>query len=343
MNAFFRSLVSSPLNLLITLALLVGAAHLVPALWAWGVEKAVLSESTPEACRAAQGACWAVLHEKYRLILFGRYPYDEQARPALAVMVLFAALLATGWPRWWGRPLLLLWPAALTLALTLLRGGVAGLTVVPAYQWGGLPLTLLLAIIGILGALPLALALALWRRSTRFPLLQALAVAYIELVRSVPLISILFLATFLLPLFLPEKWAPSQLLRAQLAFILFTAAYLAEAIRGGLQGVPKGQWEACAALGLGYKSTMRRVILPQAFASVIPPMVGIFIGVFKDTSLVLIVGLLDLLMAAKTALADAPWRPFFLEVYLFVALLYFAICFPLSCISRRLEASVKPR
>jgi general L-amino acid transport system permease protein len=163
------------------------------------------------------------------------------------------------------------------------------------------------------------------------------SVAYIELVRGVPLITVLFMASVMLPLFLPEGVTIDKLLRAQVAFILFAAAYLAEVIRGGLQAIPKGQIEAADALGLGYWRRTRLIVLPQALAMVIPPLVNNFIGAFKNTSLVLIIGLFDLLNTANTALTDSNWQGFASETYVFVAAIYFCFCFFMSRYSQRLE------
>jgi len=333
-----RQLFNTPLNALLSTALLALVLLLGAQLVAWGLLHAVWT-GTPADCRAAAGgACWAFVHEKYRLILFGRYPYAEHWRPLVAMGVLVALLVASTRERLWNWRLGLLWGMGLPAVGVLMWGGVLGLGFVPTPRWGGLPLTLMLAVFGIFGAMPLALVLALGRRST-MPLIRALCVAYIELIRGVPLISVLFMASVMFPLFLPDGVEVNQLLRAQIGFVLFTAAYLAEVIRGGLQAIPKGQHEAADALGLSYWQKQRLVIVPQALERVIAPMVNVFIGAFKDTSLVVIVGLLDLLLATRTALADAPWRPYFMEAYLFIGLIYFVCCFAMSRYSQRFETA----
>jgi general L-amino acid transport system permease protein len=195
---------------------------------------------------------------------------------------------------------------------------------------------LILASVGMALAFPLAVLLALGRRS-ELPAVRAICVAYIELIRGVPLITVLFMASVMLPLFLPTGLTIDKLLRAQVAFILFSAAYLAEVVRGGLQAIPKGQFEAADALGLSYWQRTRLIVLPQALAMVIPPLVNTFIGAFKDTSLVIVIGLFDLLGAANAALTDANWRGFFAETYVFVAAIYFTFCFLMSRYSRMLE------
>jgi len=289
-----------------------------------------------KACRAAQGACWGFIAEKHRFILFGTYPYEQHWRPALACVILISMWAVSAirlfW-RWW---LALPWVVALSVISTLMWGGVFGLAYVENERWGGLILTLLLSSFGIALAFPLSILLALGRRSD-MPVIQALCVGFIELVRGVPLISILFMASVMLPLFLPAGVSIDKLLRAQLALILFAAAYLAEVVRGGLQAIPKEQYEAADALGLTYWQRTATVILPQALRIAVPPLVNTIIGFFKDTSLVVIIGLFDLLQTIKVSLQDPAWSGYGVEAYLFAALVYFAFCFAMSLYSRRLE------
>ena len=221
-------------------------------------------------------------------------------------------------------------------------GGVFGLPYVENERWGGLILTLILASFGMAFAFPLAIVLALGRRS-RLPVVRAACVAYIELIRGVPLISVLFMASVMLPLFLPAGLTIDKLLRAQLALILFAATYLAEVVRGGLQAIPHHQYEAAEALGLSFAQRTLHVILPQALRVSIPPLVNTFIGLFKDTSLVLIIGLFDLLSTIKVSLQDPAWAGFGIEAYLFASLVYFAFCYAMSAYSRGLEHADTPR
>jgi general L-amino acid transport system permease protein len=321
----------------VTLALLFLAWRTLPPLVDWAFLDAVWSAPHPKACRTASaGACWAFVADKHRFILFGTYPYEEHWRPALATVVLIALWAASLVPRFWKRWLPLVWLFGIALIGVLMWGGVPGMRYVENERWGGLILTLLLTTFGIGGAFPLAVLLALARRS-RMPVLQGLAVGFIELVRGVPLISLLFMASVMLPLFMPSGVSIDKLLRAQIALILFAAAYLAEVVRGGLQAVPRGQYEAADALGLPYWRTTLLVILPQALRVAIPPLVNSFIGFFKDTSLVLIIGLFDLLSTVKVALTDPAWSGFGVEAYLFVSLVYFAFCHAMSRYSQRLE------
>ena len=299
---------------LLTLLILWALAQIMPPLVRWAVTDAVFTAADSSLCRAADGACWAFIGEKYRLILFGTYPYHQQWRPLLAVLIIIALFVASCDRRTWKRWLPALWLGGGALVGALMWGGVFGLEYVENRLWGGLPLTLILSVVGLVVAFPASVLLALGRRS-ELPLVRALSIGYIELIRGVPLVSLLFMAAVMLPMFLPAGLTIDKLLRAQIAFILFAAAYLAEVVRGGLQAIPRGQYEAADALGLGYWRKMGAIILPQALAVAIPPIVNTVIAFFKDTSLVIIIGLLDLLSTAKSAIADPAWHGFYRESY----------------------------
>ncbi len=330
------SLFSSPLNSILTILALWILLLAVPALIDYLFIKPDFSATTPEQCRATGGYCWAFVREKHRLILFGIYPFDEQWRPLLASVILIAVIICSC-IRWFWRPFLgVLWLVALVAVGILMWGGIFGLTYVENSRWGGLPLTLILSTFGIAFAFPFGLLLALGRRS-HMPGVKAVCVVYIELIRGVPLVSLLFMSSVMLPLFLPEGFSIDKLLRAQIAIILFAAAYVAETVRGGLQAMPRGQYEGGESLGLTYWQQMRKIILPQALKIVIPPLVGIFISLFKDTSLVVIIGIFDLTQAAKAAVSDAIWRGYSTESYLFISLIYFIFCFSISRYSLSLE------
>ena len=339
----FATIPSSIVTLLILLVVGKGLFSLVQ----WGLLNAVFSvpdSNNSSACRAVKGlgACWAVVPEKLRFILFGTYPFDQQWRPAAAVLT-FIALFVVSSRRWaWRKELALIWAGALALIGLLMWGGIPGLPFVSQDRWGGLPVTLILATFGLAFGFPLGILVALGRRS-KLPAIHSLCVLYVELIRGVPLISLLFMASVMFPLFMPDGVNIDKLLRAQIAFILFAGAYLAEVIRGGLQAVPRGQHDAADALGLSYWKKQGLIILPQAIRHVIPPLVNTFIAFFKDTSLVLIIGIFDLLTTAKTAIIDPAWQPFSVEVYLFVAVIYFAFCFAMSRYSRGLEAQEEAR
>jgi general L-amino acid transport system permease protein len=314
-------------------------------LFRWGVLNAVWAvpqgASGPDTsvCRALQGAgaCWAVIGEKYRFILFGFYPYDQQWRPTVCLLLFVGLFIVSANRRFWRKELLLVWVATLVVIGVLMWGGVLGLPFVPQDQWSGLPITLALATFGLALAFPLAVLVALGRRSRNLPAVKMVCVVYVEFIRGVPLIAILFMASVMVPLFLPAGFDINKLLRAQLAFVLFAGAYLAEIVRGGLQALPKGQAEAADALGLSYWKKTMLITLPQALRLVIPPLVNTFIGFFKDTSLVLIVGIFDLMKDGSAAILEPAWQGFGNEVYIFLAGIYFIFCFAMSKYSRGLE------
>lgn len=313
---------------------------LLPQFLQWAVFSAVWRPDF-EACRTdGVGACWGVVAEKYRLIILGRYPFEEQWRPLVATLLMLSLLVASCVRFCWKPWLVLLWAGVLAVFFTLMYGNVLGLSKVETDRWGGLPLTLLLATLSIAMAFPIALVVALGRRSN-LPAIRSACTIYVELVRGVPLISVLFMASFMFPLFMPQGTTIDVLIRVLAGITLFAAAYMAEVIRGGLQAIPKGQIEAAATLGLSYWQTQRKIVLPQALAMVVPGIMNNFIAIFKDTSLVTIVSLYELTGALGLALnSDADWRPFKIEGYLFIALIYFIFCFSMSRYSLWVEKQV---
>ena len=338
------NLFSSLPNGLATLFVVYLAWRLVVPFVDWAFASAVWSAGDADLCRKIQGkgACWAFIAEKHRFILFGTYPYEQHWRPALAIVLLIGLYAASGLRSMWRPRLAFVWLGGLVVIGVLMWGGVPGLSYVENERWGGLVLTLLLSTFGIAFAFPLSIFLALGRRST-MPLVRLLSVAYIEMVRGVPLISLLFMASALLPLFMPEGVSIDKLLRAQIAMILFAAAYLAEVVRGGLQALPAGQNEAAWSIGLSYWQRTWLVILPQALRIVIPPLVNTFIGFFKDTSLLVIIGLFDFLTTIKVSINEPAWSGFGVEAYLFAAFGYFLFCYPMSRYSQTLERGLARR
>jgi len=394
-----RNLFSSWGNGITTVVLIAALAWILSWFLDWAVFTANFTASTGAECRG-QGACWALIREKLRLIFFGTFPYEQQWRPLLAIIAMLAMLITTSDRRMW-RPwrLLAIWsvgsfvtfllmfgqihiPLSLFLAVALVVGGVGlafrqgigtplemnayralaavgavGLVlrfagILPAWKlpitpfsyvetglWGGLPVTMILATYGLLFAFPYGILLALGRRSN-LPLIKGLCVGFIELIRGVPLISLLIMASVMLPLFLPTGVTFDKFLRAQVAVILFAGAYIAETVRGGLQSLPKGQFEAADAMGLNYAQKTALIILPQALRVVIPPLINTFIGFFKDTSLVLIIGIFDFLNTANQALVDPAWAGYPGEVYLFAAFVYFIFCYSMSRYSKYLEVEL---
>lgn len=329
------NLFNSWFNSLLTLVILYAFYNVIPPFVRWAFIDSLWT-STGQECLAADGACWSIIPANIRFILFGFYPYEEQWRPAIAIVLLISLLIYSQYRRNWKKHLFYFWIGGLVIMGVLMKGGLLGLTAVETTQWGGLPLTLLLSVFGLTAAYPLGVVLALGRQS-RLPAIRSICIVYIELIRGVPLISLLFMSSVVFPLFLPEGVNLNSILRAQVAIILFTAAYIAEVVRGGLQGMSKGQYEAAESIGLNYVQTMRLIILPQALKIVIPPSVSILISAFKDTSLVVIIALYDLLKTTQSILGDPRWMGFSAEAYLFVALIYFVCCFYMSNFSRKLE------
>jgi general L-amino acid transport system permease protein len=321
-----------------TLVLLALALWFLPGLINWAIFAAVVKPDA-DACSAARGvgACWGAIAEKYRLMIFGRYPFDEQWRPLVATVVMVAMLVASCMRPLWSKWLIVAWLAVLAVFFALMFGGVLGLQPVTTDLWGGLPLTIMLATLSIAFAFPLAIVVALGRRSD-LPAIRTLCTVYVELVRGVPLISVLFMASFMFPLFMPQGVTIDVLLRVLVGITLFAAAYMAEVIRGGLQAIPKGQVEAAQSLGLSYWKTQRKIVLPQALAMVVPGVMNNFISIFKDTSLVIIVSLYELTGATGLAFnSDADWRPYKIEAYLFITAIYFLFCFAMSRYSLWIE------
>ena len=340
------NLFGGPISAVVSILLIVIIAYSAWGFFDWAVLNAVWSvpdkaNGTPDptACLAAHGtgACWAMIHDKFRFVMFGRYTYDDQWRPAIVILLFLGLYAVSAMRRFWRKELALIWIVTLTVIGVLMWGGVFGMEYVPQDSWGGLPITLILSTFGVAFAFPLAVLLALGRRSTNLPAVKILCVCFIEFIRGVPLITVLFMSSVMFPLFMPEGLNPDKLLRAQVAIIFFVAAYVAEVIRGGLQALPKGQAEAADALGLPYWKKTMLITLPQALRLVIPPLVNTFIGFFKDTSLVLIIGIFDLLLSGKVAQADPIWKAYSTEMYVFLALIYFTFCFVMARYSRGLE------
>lgn len=309
----------------------------IPPFLRWAVTNAVAFGQSRAACHDG-GACWAVITARAPFFVFGSYPVAERWRPAvvLALFILFAfpAFRERVQARTlWVILLVTLFPV---LAGILLWGGILGLPYVDTGAWGGLMVNCVLAYVAVAGSLPLGILLALGRRS-ELPVVRGLSIAFIELWRGVPLLTVIFMATVMLPLFLPDGATFDRLVRAMLALTLFTAAYMAEVVRGGLQGVPRGQAESAYSLGLGYWQVQGLVVLPQALRIVLPAIVNTVIDLFKDTTLVAIVGVSDLLAVVGLALRDQSWLGLAREGYLFAAFVFFVCCFAMSRLSARME------
>jgi general L-amino acid transport system permease protein len=322
-------------NSLLTIVTLYFLWVIVPPLVRWAFIDSVWN-TTGAVCRDADGACWSIIATNFRFILFGFFPHDQHWRPLIAILILCGLLFYSRNRNHWKKHLLYAWVIGLVVMGVLMRGGIFGLSSVETTQWGGLPLTLLLSVFGLTIAYPLGVIFALGRQS-KMPTIKWMSIVYIELIRGVPLISLLFMGSFIFPLFLPEGVNFPTILRALVAIIIFTAAYIAEVVRGCLQGMERGQYEAAESIGLNYFLTMRLIILPQALKIVIPPTVQQLISAFKDTSLVVIIALFDLLKTSQTVLSNPEWMGFSREAYIFVAILYFLGCFSMANYSRKLE------
>ncbi len=322
-------------NSLLSVAILLIFTTIIPPFIRWAFIDS-LWNSSAAACRDIDGACWSIIPHNIKFIFLGFFPSGQEWRPLLAMFILISLVIYCRKRERWGKQLLWLWAIAIITMATLMYGGIFGLPVVETAQWSGLPLTLMLSFFGMIAAYPLGVLLALGRRS-HMPAIKTLCVVYIEMIRGVPLISLLFMSSIMFPLFLPEGLTIDKVLRAQAAIIMFTAAYIAEVVRGGLQAIPRGQYEAADSMGLNYSQTMRLIILPQALKVVIPPTVGILLSAFKDTSLVVIIALYDVLKTTKVTLSNPKWTGYSTEAYIFLALLYFIFCYAMSSYSRRLE------
>ena len=340
------NLFSSILNIALTVLCLLLVVWAVPPLLKFLVIDAVWSGTGRDDCLAAParpevGACWAFVSERLNFFTYGFYPIAERWRVD-AFFVLLA--LGIGWMAWLDAPRRDLGVAYFFVAMPiasviLLLGWPAiGLAAVSTAQWGGVLVTVVVAAVGMVASLPIGILLALGRRS-RMPAVRLFSVVFIEFVRGVPLITVLFMASVMLPLFVPDTWSPDKLLRALVGVALFASAYMAEVVRAGLQAIPKGQYEAAMALGLSYWQSMRLVILPQALKITIPNIVNTYIGLFKDTTLVFVVGIFDFLKTIEAARVDPQWATPVTSTtgYAFAAIFYLIFCYAMSRYARMIE------
>ena len=309
----------------------------IPPLLQWAFLDAAFTGESRKDCQAqSPGACWAFIQNRFELFVYGFYPAAERWRPNLAAVLLIVALLPVLWDNVPHRARLLFFTCAYPfIAGWLLIGGL-GLKPVTTDQFGGFLLTLVIGVTGISFSLPIGVLLALGRQS-KMPVLRTLSIAFIEFIRGVPLITLLFVASAMLSYFLPPGTDFNLLVRVLIMVTLFASGYMAEVVRGGLQAIPKGQYEAAQSMGLGYWKMMRLVVLPQALKISIPGIVNTFISLYKDTTLVIIIGLLDPLGIGKASLADAKWQGLSTEVYIFVAVFFFISCFGMSRYALYLE------
>jgi len=336
-----ENLFSSPLNIALTILAAYILYTLVPPIIEWAFLKADFVGTSQKDCESG-GACWVFVGNRLGFFIYGFYPEALRWRVNTCFLLLAIVLVpqffeAIPGRKWLGLFGLTLFPIIVGV---LMLGGTMGLEHVPTNKWGGIMLTLVLSYVGIVAALPIGTLLALGRRSD-MPVIRTICVVFIELWRGVPLISVLFMASVMLPLFLPEGVNFDKLLRALIGIVMFQSAYMAEVIRGGLQAIPSGQYEAADALGLGYWRKMGLIILPQSLKLVIPGIVNTFIALFKDTTLVLIIGLFDILATVQATIVDPAWNDVATEGYVFAALCFWVFCFGMSQYSQSLERKLE--
>ncbi|MBI0169100.1 MULTISPECIES: amino acid ABC transporter permease [Bartonella] len=350
-----QNLFSTPLNCVVSVTLVLAIVYFAIPLVNWLIINAVWSGSDRKACTTNtqggympdgwNGACWAFVKANFWQFIYGRYPDSERWRvnvTALIVIVINLPLLIPACPFKIINALISLFVVPV-IGYFFLFGGHFGLPLVETQLWGGLLVTLTIAYCSITISLPLGSLLALGRRS-RMPVVHLISMIFIETVRGIPLVAVLFIASVMLPLFLPQDMTFDKFLRALIGVALFTSAYIAEVVRGGLQAIPRGQYEAAEALGLGYLKTMLLVILPQAYSLVIPGIINVLIGMFKETSLVYIIGMFDLLGIVRQAIQQAQWStpqtP--LTGMVFIGIVFWVFCFGMSryahFIERRLNS-----
>ena len=341
------NLFSSPANIALTLFSALLIYWIIPPMIDFLFLHAVWSGSDREAClptaeRPEVGACWAFVRDRFFYFIYGSYPIPERWR-----VDVFFAMLAVGifWMLWLEAPrrdlgALYFFVVVPIMSYILLVGMPAlGLRKVDTSLWGGVLVTIVVSWVGIVFSLPIGILLALGRRS-HMPAVKLFSVIFIEFVRGVPLITVLFMASVMLPLFVPDAWSPDKLLRALIGIAMFAAAYMAEVVRAGLQAIPKGQYEGAMAVGLGYWQMMYLIVLPQALKITIPNIVNTYIGLFKDTTLVVIVGIFDFLRTVEVSRIDPKWAAPTTSAtgYAFAAIFYFICCYGMSRYAKSVEA-----
>lgn len=338
MNQRVRSLFATPTNFVISALCLLFLAWIVPPMVRWTVLDAVWS-GTPEQCIQASGACWLYVREKFLFFVFGMYPESERWRAGTAIFLLVAAATLALMPRFWGIKSLAISTLFVVLAIWLLVGGM-GLPPVPSDRISGLPATLVLALVALPLAFPVSVLLV-FARLSRLWFFRITATLFIELLRCSPLVAILFMVSTMMPFFVPAEISPAKFVRAFCAFTLVAAAYMAEALRGGVQAIPEGQKEAAMSLGLRPWQAKLLIILPPAIKLSVPGLVNVVVVFFKETSLIVVIGMADFLGAIQLATRDPQWAGFNVEGYVFAACSYFLMCYPLSLYGNYLEKQQK--
>lgn len=336
-----KSLFSSPLDCLVTVVCAVLLCLLVYHLVDWAFLSSIWTEEDEPLCKEASGACWSVIDARHRIIFFGLFPFEEHWRSTVACIVMIATIVASCVPWFWsGLKLSVLWITGFAIFYLLMHGGLFGLSVITPERWGGLALTIFIfAAVSLIG-MPLSIVLALGRRS-RLPVIARLVGLFIDFFRSLPLLTILFTAAVITPFLLPGWLQGDKLYRVIVGFAIFFAAYQAENIRAGLQAIPAGQGEAGKTLGLNYMQRVTRIQLPQAFRNSLPAIVNQFVISFKETSIVTIVGFFEILASGSAAFGTGKWTHHYIEVYVFIGLIYFIFVFSLSRYGAYLEKKLR--
>lgn len=338
---FVRALFGTPSDAVITLACVAFLVWLVPPIFAWAITDAVWLAANADQCTPERGACWAVIDARHRLVFFGLYPYEEHWRSALACLAIVVMTVLSCIPAFWtSRRIATVWVGGFLVFYGLMTGGVFGLEHVTTERWGGLALTLFIFTTVVLIGFPLSIVLALARQSD-LPVIRRMAGFAIDLTRSFPLLAILFTAAVILPFALPDWLQGDKLYRVIAAFAFFFACYQAEIIRGGLQSVTGGQDEAGKALGLGYAQRMWLIVLPQAVRNSLPATINQVVITFKETSIVVIIGFFEVMASGNAAFGSGDWTHAYVEVYVFVALIYFVFVFSLSRYGAFLESRMR--
>ncbi len=336
-----RNLFGSPLDCMVTIVCIALLAWLLYRFIDWAFISSIWAKEDEPLCRETHGACWSVIDARHRIILFGLFPFEEHWRSTLACVVMIATMVASCFSWFWSTMRIsLLWICGFGLFYLLMRGGVLGMTDITPERWGGLALTIFIfASVSIIG-MPLSVVLALARRS-KLPGIAKLTGLFIDLFRSLPLLTILFTAAVITPFLLPGWLQGDKLYRVIAGFAIFFACYQAENIRAGLQAIPSGQDEAGLTLGLNYWQRVTRIQLPQAFRNSLPAIVNQFVITFKETSIVTIVGFFEILASGHAAYGTGEWTPHYIEVYVFIAAIYFIFVFSLSRYGAYLEKKLR--
>ena len=337
----WKNFFGSVSNTLFTLAFGVFVVWVLSSVADWMVLDAVWRVEHRDLCGHGAGACWAVIEDRWRLIFFGLYPYEEQWRSSIACLALALTIVLSCVPKFWSvQRLPVLWLAGFSVFFALMRGGFAGLTLVTTEQWGGLSLTLFIFASVFLIGMPLAVVFALARRSS-FPVIAKGMGLFIDVVRSLPLLAILFSAAVVVPILVPDWLQGSKLARVIVAFAVFFAAYQAEIIRAGLQSLSEGQEEAALSLGMPYWSVILDILMPQAFRSTLPSTINQAVITFKETSIVTVIGFFEVMASGKAVIGTDEWGAQFVEIYVFLGLVYFVFVFGLSRYGAWLEKRMR--